>query len=125
MKDLLIRSFDEDLSSEEKNMLDKALADSKELQEEKIELSKTRELLSGHRQAFSEGFSDKVLEKLGQNDFSTIVLRLYKGITYSGVAAIILLLIMNHYSGGNFNLESLLGIEEISGDVTALTVIGQ
>ena len=118
LKELLIRSFDdESFSTEEQKLLDEALATHSGLQREKLEIEEMRNTLSDYSPSFDTGFSKKVLNQIG-NEVSPNdnLFYLFKRFAIGSVAAIIALLISVYLTDGNFSLDSLLGITNLTPD---------
>jgi hypothetical protein len=109
---LLIRSFDEDLEPADKVLLDKSLAESKELREEKEKLKEMRGLLYSTSYSFGSGFKEKVMEEVQQEkepvvlhpDFNRALHNGFKKIWITGVAAIVLLLLSVYLTEGSFDV---------------------
>jgi len=118
LKELLIRSFDdESFSTEEQKLLDEALSKYPELQQEKLEIEEMRITLSGYEPSFDTGFSKQVLNQIGSEvSPNDNLFYLFKRFALGGVAAIIALLISAYLTDGNFSLDSLLGITNLTPD---------
>ncbi len=117
VKDLLIRSFDEELTAEEQQRLNSALAADANLVREKQELEKMRQVLSGYSPRFSQGFSERTLENaFADTAESNNLYFLFKRFALSGVAAIVILLISVYLTDGSFSLNSLLGLSDLTTD---------
>jgi len=118
LKELLIRSFDdESFSPEEQKQLDEALATHTELRQEKLEIVEMRNTLSGYAPSFDTGFSQQVLSQIGSEASpNDDLFYLFKRFAIGGVAAIIALLISVYLTDGNFSLDSLLGITNLTPD---------
>ena len=124
INDLLIQSFDRELTTEEQLQLDEALKNSEELREQKEQLVSLRNMISKTKISFDQNFSAEVMDKISEGNFSSNVISLFKKIAYTGAASIVILLGSHLYSGGSLSLESFLGIESISADVLTFNVIG-
>lgn len=109
---LLIRSFDEDMESADKKLLEKALAESQELREEKEKLLEMRGLLSSASYSFGSGFKNKVMEGVKQenapvlfrHDFNRALHQNFRKVLLTGVAVMILLLLSVYLTEGSFNI---------------------
>lgn len=125
-RELLIRSFDEDLNPAEQAGLKKALAESKELQDEKASLEKMRALISSADIGFDKGFAKRVMDKLDQNRSKEIpeigLYNIFKRTALAGVAAIFLFLLTIYYVDGSLNMETIYGISEYVPDETENTI---
>ncbi|MBI3135552.1 MAG: hypothetical protein HYZ14_12820 [Bacteroidetes bacterium] len=124
LNDLLVRSFDQDLTPDEQAELDNALQNSEELRLEKEQLLSLRSLISNTSISPGQNFSSEVMDRIAENNFSTGTISLFKKIAYAGAASIIILLGSHLLSGGSLSLESFLGIESVSADVLTFNVIG-
>jgi hypothetical protein len=121
--ELLYRSLDGDLEPEEVKMLEEALAQSEELQKEKEEALRIRELLGAQEYSFSHGFVDAVMDRIGDKEpivreivpFKELYF-VFKRIAIAGAAAIAILLLSIYLSSGSLNLNSLFGVEKLSED---------
>lgn len=122
LKKLLQRSYDDDLSTSEKQRLESGLLNSEELRKEKVEIESVRTILSGFNPQFDSDFSDRLMQKLEVHDtdlslsFYTIV----KGIAISGVAAIVALLISIYFIDGSLNIDAIYGISDYAPDEAAI-----
>ncbi len=118
LKDLLIRSLDDEaLTQEEQQLLNSALATGENLVREKQELEKMRQILSDYSPRFSQGFSGRTLEKaFADSTESNNLYFLFKRFALSGVAAIIILLVSVYLTDGSFSLNALLGLSDLTTD---------
>ncbi len=125
LKELLYRSFDEQLNPKEQKKLEAGLASSKELAEEKEAISRMRSQLSNTDFKFVDGFADSVMEKLGNDKDKQIstLYSLFKKVALSGVAAIIIFLITIYFVDGSVNLETIQGIAEYTPGDDELSLI--
>ncbi len=118
LKDLLIRSLDDEaLTQEEQQLLNNALATNENLVLEKQNLEKMRQVLSGYSPRFSQGFSGRILENVfADSAESNNLYFLFKRFALSGVAAIIILLVSVYLTDGSFSLNALLGLSDLTTD---------
>ena len=124
MFDLLIRSMNDRLTTEEDKQLQQALKGSSELREEKIKLNKVGKLLSSRNYSFSDGFRNRVMqvvsdEKRGKVisvDFTRSFTSMFNRIAVAGVAVIALLVISLYISHGSLNVNTITGVEPVSQD---------
>lgn len=124
LTDLLYRSFDDELSKDEQNLLDTALKDSPELSWEKQRILHTRKLLADqHGQKFSPQFADNVMRRIrtakdvsrGQIDeFFTALVLSFRRIAIAGTAGAALILAANFITGGDISLDTALALEQIT-----------
>ena len=65
--DLILKSYDEELSETERKNLERALADSAELRQEKERIEEIRNQITANtKQSFSEGFADRVMNRISE-----------------------------------------------------------
>jgi len=124
LSDLLIRSFDEELTFEEQVRLDNVLKNSEELRSEKKQLLLMRELIGNNKNSFGPNFSSEVMARINESGFSSGIFPLFKKIAFAGAASIIILLGLHVWSGGSLSLESILGVESAAQDVVTFNVMG-
>ncbi len=79
------------------------------------------ESLKNYNPNFEDGFTDRVFDNLelkqkDKNNFYPEFLSLFRWISLSGVAAIIILLITIYTTEGSFNLDAIYGIFNFSPD---------
>lgn len=76
--------------------------------------------LGSYNPKFEEGFSDRVIEKItninvedtGKNDLGLF----FKWITLSGVAAVLILLLMVYFTEGSLHSDAIIGLLNYSPD---------
>jgi hypothetical protein len=104
IRELLYRSFDAELTEEERVLLERALSESPELCAERNQISALREALSRTAAAsFSLGFAERVLERLPspeprRSDAELVMLsmrRMFRWVAAVGVPACVILLVWN------------------------------
>lgn len=126
-KEILLKSFDTELTPEEQKLLDNALQGSEELRKEKQEIEQMRNLLSGQEASFETGFEDRVMERLETEPTAspkTIeMVSVFKRVAITGMAAIIALLITIYFVDGTLNLDSLFGLTNYSPDGAELSML--
>ncbi len=124
MFDLLIRSMNDRLTTEEDKQLQQALKGSSELREEKIKLNKVGKLLSSRNYSFSDGFRNRVMQAVSDEkrgkvisvDFTRSFTSMFNRIAVAGVAVIALLVISLYISHGSLNVNTITGVEPVSQD---------
>ena len=116
VKELLVRSFDEQLLPEEQKKLNEALTQSEELRQEMKEIKELRDLIGGFSPSFEPGFSQAVLVKIEHTEQNSSLSNLFKKFAFGGVAAIIALLVSVYLTDGNLSVDSLLGLSDLSTD---------
>jgi hypothetical protein len=113
---LLYRSFDQDLSSKEHKLLDKALESSPELRQEKERIaSQRRALEESGAQSFSPFFTERVINRITSTERTENGLEvLYKTLKVAFqriaiVGAIVMLILITF----NLNIKDSLSTEEV------------
>jgi len=126
-KEILLKSFDTELTPEEQKLLDNALQRSEELRKEKQEIEQMRNLLSGQEASFKSGFEDRVMDRLETEPTAspkTIeMVNIFRRVAITGMAAIIALLITIYFVDGTLNLDSLFGLTNYSPDGAELSML--
>lgn len=127
IKEILLKSFDAELTPQEQKLLDEALQNSAELRQEKRELEQMRNLLTGQEASFESGFADRVMDRLQTEKVTSSktieMYSIFKRVAMVGIAAIIALLITIYYIDGSLTLDAVLGISGYSPDGAELSVI--
>jgi len=124
LKKLLYRSFDTDLSPEEKKQLDIALRQSSDLRIEKDRISALRDnIASGKKQSFEPFFADRVMGRVydidKENEEDLFFERLFALFRPVAIAATVLIVIAIGYnigSSGQISLEGALAVPEVTLD---------
>lgn len=122
--DLLYRSFDGKLTPEEQRGLDKALAASKQLREEKEKITASRKIISGTAAtSFEPFFAERVMQRIqaereavsevGEDFFGSLMWS-FRRIALAGAIAVLLLLANNIIQGGEISLNSLLAMPQLT-----------
>jgi hypothetical protein len=122
--DLLYRSFDAPLAEEEKRLLENALQQSEELRQEKAQIAAIRNMAHrDHQTSFAPFFPERVMNRIesitGQNQIDPFFDSIYRLFKPLAIAAIILIIAVAGYnmgSSGNFSLEGLLAVPEVTVD---------
>lgn len=116
LKQLLKASFDRELTAEEDSALSNALEISLELQEEKKQLEKIREVLKNHRPAFRSAFVDGLITKINQERESRLtrgIVVAFNRIALPLLAAASILLLFSIVKDGGLSIESIIGIDNL------------
>ena len=99
MYELLLRSFDDELSSKERKVLQEALTQSEELRAEKVRIEQLRrQLAEAGRASFKPFFAERVvnrirgLEERVQQDFFEALSYFFKRVVVLGAVLVILML---------------------------------
>ena len=120
MQNLLIRSFDENLSEVERTSLDKALAGSPELREEKKQFSEMRQMIGETAERkFKPFFSARVMRRIEesqaeQEDFFGSLVWAFRVFAMVGTAAIVLFFALNSNLANDLSIDSILGLPQLS-----------
>jgi len=123
LKKLLLRSYDEELSSTEKEALEKGLAESQDLRNEKTTIESIRKMFGSVSPEFEAGFSERVMQKVEtiESKNSLPIYSIFKRVALSGAAAIVALLISIYYTDGSLSLDALYGLYEYAPDEAAVS----
>lgn len=124
IRNLLIRSLDEELVPSEMERLERLLSESYELREEKRKLLEMRGLISSKQYSFSDNFQAKVMDRIAeeseplilQPEFNRSLFTVFKRVALTGVAAILILFLSIYLSNDSFTLETLTGGDSYSDD---------
>ena len=123
-RELLYASFDRDLSTEEKRLLEEYLKDP-DLKAEEEQLREMRGLLRETSWHFDEGFTSRVMQRLREEKEQTKVVEmentgqffsLFRKIAVASIAVIAVLLISIYMTSGSLNKETVLGVDNYSED---------
>jgi len=122
LKKLLQRSYDDDLSASERKRLENGLANSEELRAERAEIESVRKVFGDFDPHFDADFSDRILQRIADHkaDISPSFYAIVRGITISGVAAIVALLISIYFVDGSLNVDAIYGVSEYAPDEAAI-----
>ena len=123
IKQLLYRSFDQELTPEERSMLDNALSNSEALRTEKIKIENMRAKFANISDShFQPSFVDKVMfrvqkEKVntpvGIEDFFESFLWSFKRFAAGSIFIVCLLFLINVLNAGSVTLDSALALPQI------------
>ena len=80
---------------------------------------KVVDILGSHKPEFNTGFTNRVMERIA--GLETDVLSIFKWIAFSGVAAIIVLLLTIYLTEGSFNTDAIFGIYNYSEEESLIT----
>lgn len=123
LRKLLYRSLEQPLGNKDKQLLKEGLKTSEELQKEKQDILMLREKLSRTKANFSNNFEDKVMNAIGQENSPSgnfEILPIFRTVAFSGIAAILLVLIGVYFADGSLNLDSIMGISRYAPDLGML-----
>ncbi len=114
---LLYRSFDDELNEKEREQLEKALKESKELQEEREQIIAQRQALAASSPpSFKPFFAERVMNRIetlgrknnGLESFYETLLLMFRRFAVIGAAILLLLLIYNLQTGDILSSEEML-----------------
>ncbi len=120
--DLLVKSFDEQLTTQESTILAEALAQSAELRAEKVALLKMRDLFANFSVEGDEQFVNNVMEAITSVEIiaKRKIIHYLSQIYPKAIAACLFILMSFityiYLSTGNLDTETLIGINELSPD---------
>ncbi|MBE0651533.1 MAG: hypothetical protein IH595_11930 [Bacteroidales bacterium] len=126
LRKILYRSFEEPLGSSENGLLEAGLNASEELRKEKRDILKLRENLSAVKADFSFGFEQKVMNAIRQenNPVATFeILPVFRTVAFSGLAAILIVLVGVYFTDGSLNIDSIMGISKYAPDLGLLAFL--
>lgn len=111
---LLIRSFDHSLSPEEEAELDKALAESKELRQERKRLLEMRTSLEAYPYQFEPFFVGKVLHKIEklENTVRNSWMLAFRQVALPSMALLLLLCVFTWWNDGSLSWDVFTGVSE-------------
>ncbi len=125
---LLLRSFDEDLSPQEQQQLQKALKESAELRQKKRELEEVEALLRNADMTTTiPFFTGKVMTKIEDlhstqalslmDEFALSLSRIFPKVALSSLSLLLVLTAGLYLSEGNLSSNTLLGTSDISSEL--------
>lgn len=112
IREMMLKSLDNQLTQKEQNDLKIALEDSETLRKEMDEYELIRKSLAGSDFSFGKGFSHNLMQKLEKPRLD--LFGSFKNIAISSAAAIALLLISVYFMDGSVDLDALYGIHGYS-----------
>ncbi len=115
-KTLLHRSFDEELTVNEQQLLADELKRNLALRQEELELQRFRDRLASYQPSFSNDFSEKLLDKVRFGGLAIAPRQLGLIFARTGLmaaAAIAALLMLVYYHDQSLDFNSLLGIADL------------
>lgn len=120
IRDLLIYSLDNELTSLEKVRLEKALSEQPELQKEKANLLRMRGLVSSFSISENAHFSDQVLQKIEtqksriNEGFEVQFIKLFPKVAAACVVFLLATFSVVYYSDTELVSDEIVGIEEVN-----------
>ena len=120
LHNLLLKSFDSDLTSEENDMLEKALDASEELRSEKTQLQNMRIILHDKAsKSFRPGFEERVMARIKttiEEDLTSMLFRIFRPVAVAAIMLIILLASFNIVSTEEYSVTGVFVISDASLD---------
>ena len=116
---LLYRSFDEELKSEEQALLSRALSESSSLRAEKKRVQEMRDIISGSAvKSFQPFFAKRVMQQIqitAETRFNLInsfgdLLKIFRPILITASTTIVVIVAFSVWTSGSLSIESVLGI---------------
>lgn len=124
LKLLLLKSFDDDLSHNEQEELEKGLADNPDLRQEKEDIYLLRKTLRNQDYSFQSGFSGKIMRKIeagrvssdqGTPDgFAIQLYKLFRWVAPIGTAAIVIIFLSLYFGEGPSAIKALIGLNDLT-----------
>ncbi|MCO6491829.1 MAG: hypothetical protein J5I98_25665 [Phaeodactylibacter sp.] len=114
INELLLRSFDQELSGEERTRLEAALAGSEALRREKSQLEALRQMLGGLRAEPTAGFADEVLGKLNTSPVEATLLSILPPAAAACLIVLLLTLIGIYLAEGSLSTEAIIGVNNLA-----------
>ncbi|MCB0629507.1 MAG: hypothetical protein R2824_11980 [Saprospiraceae bacterium] len=123
IKNLLLRSLTEELSSEEAALLETALSESRELRAEQQALLQTRAAVRSTIPPADPAFVDRVMLRLEKKRKEiALVVQLFPRVAAACVIVLIALGIFLYFEAGSLSTDALVGLQDLSIDeAVALT----
>jgi len=121
--ELLMRSFDDTLSSKEKEELELALKNSSALRNEKEAQLKVNDLLKANAVEGKPFFAGRLMNKITelQNpeaDWTQLLVQMFPKFAVPSLFVILFLLVNIYMSEGSLSVDTLMGISDLSEDLT-------
>ncbi len=116
---LLYRSFDEELKSDEQRQLSSALSKSASLRAEKKRVQEMRNIISGSAvESFQPFFAKRVMQRIhatAETRFNLInsfgdLLKIFRPVLLTASTTIIIIVAFSVWTSGSLSVESVLGI---------------
>jgi anti-sigma factor RsiW len=114
---LLIYSLDNELSAEEQQQLDQALASSAELQAEQERLLAIRQALASHTIPADNTFADAVMQQLEEERETGVearILQLFPKVAAACVVLVLIAMLGIYFSEGSLSTEAIVGVQDLA-----------
>jgi len=117
MYDLLIRSFDGNLSREEQSLLEEALRSDQDLRREKQRLAEVRSLIGSQEYEFAPFFATRVMAGIESVNelFSEKLFYVFRRMAVVSLVIVAGLLVGTYLQDGTVTLSTLTGISDLAG----------
>jgi len=117
--ELLYRSFDKELNPNEQHQLEKALADSKELREEKERIANMRTMISDSGEhKFHPFFAEKVMRRIRaeqtQENFLDSLVHVFRPVAIAATVVLIALMSYNVLKSNDVSVASAFAQPEVT-----------
>ncbi|MCB0580469.1 MAG: hypothetical protein KDD10_14315 [Phaeodactylibacter sp.] len=113
IQELLLRSFEQELSDEEQSRLDAALTGSEELRREQQQLEKVRHLLGSLQIAPDNSFVDSVIEQLNTSPVEATLLSILPRAVAACLIVLLLTLIGIYLAEGSLSTDAIIGVNNL------------
>jgi len=121
--ELLLKSYDGELTTEEQQVLNDALRKDDRLRQEKKELDDLRDQLAHYNPMFSNYFAENVMDNISPTIIQKDFAQLFKVLAMSGVAAILVILITIYFTDGSLGVDALYGLSGYTPDQELFTFL--
>ncbi|MCB0561485.1 MAG: hypothetical protein H6573_09415 [Lewinellaceae bacterium] len=114
IEELLLRSFEQQLSAEERGRLDAALAGSEELRREQQQLEKVRHWLGSLQATPKNGFVDGVMKELNTSPVEATLLSILPRAAAACLIVLLLTLIGIYMAEGSLSTDAIIGVNNLA-----------
>ena len=114
IEELLLRSFEQKLSAEERGRLDAALAGSEALRREQQQLEKVRHLLGSLQAAPKTGFVDGVMKEINTSPVEATLLSILPRAAAACLIVLLLTLIGIYMAEGSLSTDAIIGVNNLA-----------
>ena len=114
IEELLLRSFEQKLSAEERGRLDAALAGSEELRREQQQLEKVRHWLGSLQATPKNGFVDGVMKELNTSPVEATLLSILPRAAAACLIVLLLTLIGIYMAEGSLSTDAIIGVNNLA-----------
>ena len=114
IEELLLRSFEQQLSAEERGRLDAALAGSEELRREQQQLEKVRHWLGSLQATPKNGFVDGVMKELNTSPVEATLLSILPRAAAACLIILLLALAGIYLAEGSLSTDAIIGVANLA-----------